>query len=348
MRIKEFEKICGFRPKFSYWGLDFPSQLFIRIENTELLNLVKKVANLAYPDEKTQYERKWFNFYLPVRAGEAVAIRVCIINYKKMYAFVIQNKTPIEVFSGKKEVDEFYFELVREIYRFSLALKKHPEIIKKCVPPSFRTGKVLGRYVMERVLDKKEKERRLKDYQEYRKTLKPVYPISLNQYLNVCAICYRAAFGEKTKGMSPEEMYRRWADGRDCGMLEIKKKDSKRAFSYWLERKSHCGGHPFEIVFSWHEHGIHLYPPSKEEPWFKLRVTNYAYAWDYLKMVEALMKNRIPFEALRIEEVLKFLAGETYFRVNEYSEHFIFYSPELWKDIRKYIEWDPLELPKWR
>ena len=111
MRIKEFEKICGFRPKFSYWGLDFPSQLFIRIENTELLNLVKKVANLAYPDEKTQYERKWFNFYLPVRAGEAVAIRVCIINYKKMYAFVIQNKTPIEVFRERKKSMSFTLSL---------------------------------------------------------------------------------------------------------------------------------------------------------------------------------------------------------------------------------------------
>ena len=177
--------------------------------------------------------------------------------------------------------------------------------------------------------------------------MKPIYSISLNDYLNVCAICYKAAFGEKTRNMSPEDMYRRWADGRDCGMLKIKNKTSKRAFMYWLRHKSHCGGHPFEIVFSWYRHGIHLYPPNKHEPWFSIFVTNYAYAWKFLKMVEAMIKNNIPFKAPKLEDVLKFLAGETYFRVNEYAEHFVFYH-SIDKDKRKYIEWDEIKIPKFK
>lgn len=39
--------------------------------------------------------------------------------------------------------------------------------------------------------------------------MKPIYFISLNDYLNVCVIYYKAAFGEKTGNMAPEDIYRR-------------------------------------------------------------------------------------------------------------------------------------------
>ena len=351
MKIKEFEKLFGFRPKFSYYELSYifkSGNLFIKIENTRLLNLIKKLANLAYPDESDPkiQEKKWYNFYLPVRIGKIGAIKVAIVNYKKMYALIPTNFTPLEVYPGNMEIEEEYFDVVNDMIRFSKILMKNPKIIKRCLPPELRTGRILGKYVMKKVLPKKEKERIIKAYYNHIANMKPLYAISLKEYLEVCAICYRAAFGNKTKNMTPEEMYRRWADGRDCGMLKIKNKESKEAFMHWLYHDSHCGGHPFEIVFSWHRHGIHLYPPCKEYPWFKIRVTNYAYAWDFLKMVKALIKNKVPFKAHELEEVLNFLAGETYFRVNEYDEHFVFY--DLCKDKRKYIEWDKIELPKFK
>jgi hypothetical protein len=58
------------------------------------------------------------------------------------------------------------------------------------------------------------------------------FPHSENDYLNTVAICYRAIFGSKTDGLSAEQMYRKWADGRDCGMLEIKDKKSKKEFNH--------------------------------------------------------------------------------------------------------------------
>ncbi|RLG16612.1 hypothetical protein DRN69_00435 [Candidatus Pacearchaeota archaeon] len=351
MKIKEFEKLFGFKPKFDYYTLDYlfrDGNLFIKKENTKLLNLIKKLANLAYPDEGDPKipENKWYNFYLPIRMGKVEAIRVAIVNYKNMYSLIPTNFTPLEVYPGNERIEEEYFDIVKEMIRFSKVLKKNPEIIKRCLSPEMRTGKILGKYIMEKVLSKKEKERITNDYFSYMQNMKFLYPISLKDYLEICAICYKAAFGNKTKDMNLEDMYKRWADGRDCGMLKIKKKESKKAFIYWLHHKSHCGGHPFEIVFSWHEHGIHLYPPSKDNPWFKIYVTNYAYAWDFLKMVMALIKNKISFKAPELEKVLKFLAGETYFRVNEYDEHFVFY--HSCKDKRKFIEWDKIELPKFK
>ncbi|MDL1957513.1 MAG: hypothetical protein LWW95_10810 [Candidatus Desulfofervidus auxilii] len=60
-----------------------------------------------------------------------------------------------------------------------------------------------------------------------------------------------------------------------------------------------------------------------------------------------MIKNDIPFKAPKLENVLKFLAGETYFRVNEYAEHFVFYH-SIGKDKRKYIEWDEIKIPKFK
>ena len=353
MKIKEFEKITGFKPSFTYWGLDYllhsGDYFSKRIENTELLELVKKLVELAYPDEedKKVVDRRWFNFYMPVRMGKAVAYRTSVVNYKEMYALIIGGFKPLDVFPGSQEVEEDYFDLVKELIKFSKALKKHPSIIKKCLPYDIRTGKVLGKYVMKKVLLEKEKKEILERYDKHVNAVKPSYPISLKKYLGATSVCYKAAFGEKTKNMSPVRRYKKWADGRDCGMLEIKNPESKKEFAYWLKHKSYCGGHPFEIVFSWSSHGIHLYPPNEKNPYFKLYVTNYAYAWHYLKMAEAMIKQRISFKAPEIEKVLKFLAGETYFKVNERAEHFIRYSKE-YKNIKKHIQWDEIKLPKWK
>lgn len=353
MRIKEFEELCGFRPKFSYFEFE---DLFnrthtpsVRFKNTKLLKLIKRLAGLAYPDKKYTHvrDRRWYNFYLPLRRGEAIVVPLAIVNYRNMFALIPNNFTSIEVYPGNSKIEKYYYEVVKEALRFSKVLKKHPAMVKKCLPLDIRTGKVLGKYVLAEVLSKKEKARILNRYKAHLKRMKFLHAISLEDYLNTAAICYKAAFGKEAETLAPIEMYKRWADGRDCGMLKIKNKTSERAFTYWLKHKSHCGGHPFEIVFSWFEHGIRLYPPSKEQPWFLLCVTNYAYAKKYIKMAEALIKNSIPFKALGIEDVLNYLAGETYFRVNEYAKHFIFYTPEL-KSIRKYIKWDPIKTPKWK
>ena len=136
-------------------------------------------------------------------------------------------------------------------------------------------------------------------------------------------------------------MYKKWADGRHDGMLDIKNKDSKEEFSNWQKNHSH-GGHPFEIVFSWKQHGIHLYPPYNENPFYGLRVTNYSYAEIFIKMLRALIKNKVPFGAEQINEILDYLTGETYFKVNEYDNlRFIYIPSKEYKDkYFKYIEWD--------
>jgi hypothetical protein len=130
-------------------------------------------------------------------------------------------------------------------------------------------------------------------------------------------------------------------------MLEIKNKESKEVFNHWLNTKANCGGHPFEIVFSWHGHGIHLFPPYPDNPYFTLRVTNYVYAPVFMEMIKALIRKGVPFVSHELKDVLDYLCGESYFTVNAYAEHFIFYSHKDRK-LLKHIEWDNLNMLKWR
>jgi hypothetical protein len=111
--------------------------------------------------------------------------------------------------------------------------------------------------------------------------------------------------------------------------------------------EAHCGGHPFEIVFSWHRHGIHLFPPYPDNTYFTLRVTNYIYALAFLEMIRALIRRGVTFVSYELKDVLDYLSGESYFTVNAHAEHFIFYPSED-RRLLKHIEWDKLHMVKWR
>ena len=135
-------------------------------------------------------------------------------------------------------------------------------IVNRCVPYDIRRGKVLGKHIFEKIVSKEERKKIWISYKDRKTSVSFPDGSSLNDYLKVASICYNAAFGEKTKGMDPLQKYKRWADGRHGGMLDIKDPDSKEMFGKWLH-SGRMGGHPFEIVFSWFQHGIHLYPPGE-------------------------------------------------------------------------------------
>ncbi len=351
--------LSEFNPRLAYYEIEYLAgdRLSLqgkKIENTAVYNLVRELTDQAFPGYEDKYDRKWFDFYLPLRrSGKMISLPFGIVEYKKEFFIGFQGLGNLQVKRGRIKVEEEYPTIFKEALRFVLLIKKTKnKILEETVPYDIRTGRILGKYIMERLMPKKEGKKILQDYQQYLEKELKVFQISLNDYLNTAALGYQAAYGDKTKGLSPLEMYKRWADGRDCGMLEIKDKESKRAYAYWLKHESHCGGHPFEIVFSWHAHGIHLYPPAPDygKPYYTIQVTNYAYAKDFIKMVKALIEKEIPFQARDLEEVVNYLSGETYFRVNEFSEHMFHYIPsrEYKRLYFRRIEWDTLKVPKWK
>ncbi len=340
-------------PQITFAELEYYIDRFSekQIENTLIYKLTKRLTDEELPSYQDKFDKRWESFYLPVRRrGKVIALPFGILEYNKEFFVHFHLLGRLHIKKGRKKEEEFYKRIFSEALGFMPVIKADRIVLEKLVPYDFRTGKIKGAYLMEKVLSKNSKEKMLKDYAGHVKKNPEVREISLNDYLKVASICYSAAFKKEAKSLSPLEMYKRWADGRDGGMLSIKNNDSKKEFMDWLQSGVHAGSHPFEIVFSWHRHGIHLYPPSSYQPYYSLRVTNYAYAPQFVKMAKALIKQKIPFRADELKNVLDYLAGETYFTVNDYEEHNFWYVPsrEYKKKFFCHIEWDKIKIPEWK
>lgn len=349
IKLREIKALYDFEPKHSHSQLQddlIGGRESKTIQDSRLYKAIVKLTEKAYTTEEDEYGKRWIDFYIPLkRRGYLILVPLGIILYEQKYFLSLQ-ESQIEVCKGKDK-DDFYLDLIEQTLEFVRIIRKDPDIVQKSIPYDIRTGRIRGKYILEDLLPAEKKEEVLKLYREHLKKVKRLPGVSLNDYLDTAAICYRAAFGSIADGMTAEEMYRKWADGRDCGMLEIKDRKSKEDFSKWLVMKSHCGGHPFEIKFSWHGHGIHLIPPDNDRPYFTLRVTDYSYTKPFIEMVKALIKNRMPFKAHDLEGVLNYLAGESYFTVNAYDKHFILYDPGDRKLV-KHIEWDEPKVVTWK
>ncbi len=323
-----------------------------QVENDKVYILVENLTNLAYPTYEDQFDKRWEYFYIPIKRNrKTIAVPVWIMEYNKEFFVTIQSFGRLNIKNGDKETEKFYQDVFTETLRFIPILKKDERILEKIIPYDIRTGKIKGRYVLDELLPRDRKKKILESYEKHIQENIQIKEISLNEYLNVATICYNAAYQKEAENLSNLEMYKKWADGRHGGMLFIKDWDSKKEFLQWYHSGEHAGSHPFEIVFSWHRHGIHLYPPSDSSPYYNLRVTNYAYAWDFIKMLIQSIEMQIPFKADNLENVLDFLAGDTYFFVNKREDdHDFKYIPssEYKQKYFPYIEWDEIKVVKWK
>lgn len=342
-----------FKPKLHYDDIECYLHGFEerQVESDKVYALVEELTNLAHPTYEDHIDKRWEYFYVPVRRNrKTIAIPMWIMEYNKEFFVIVQSFGSFCVKKGDKETEKFYRNIISEALRFVPILKKDERILQKMIPYDIRIGKIKGYHILDNLLSQDRKEIILHDYEKHVEKNLQITEISLNEYLNVAAICYKTAYHKETENFSNLEMYKRWGDGRDGEMLSIKDWDSKKEFSEWYHSGVHAGSHPFEIVFSWHEHGIHLYPPNEQSPYYNLRVTNYTYASNFLEMVDTLIKNEIPFSAGKLDDVLNFLAGDTYFTVNKMGEHHFRYilSREYKQKYFPYIEWDEIKAVKWR
>ncbi|MFZ2456551.1 MAG: hypothetical protein WAX07_08745 [Candidatus Altiarchaeia archaeon] len=315
-------------------------------------SLAQKLAETAYPDHADRFERRWKCFYLPLkRSGRRISVPFTLVEYDGRFYLLFRNLGGIALEKGRDTFDGFYAKMLREALRFMrLGEKEGSGTILSTVPYDIRTGRVKGRYVLRKNMREKTKANILDLYAAHERKYLSVQSVSINEYLETAALCYRAAYGRKAQNMSPADMYRKWADGRDGGMLSIGEKNSRDEYVRWLEHGAHIGSHPFEIVFSWRHHGIHLYPPLKDRPRFVLKVTNYAYAQEYAKMLSALIESNIAFDACDYRSVLDYLSGDSWINVNDAGlDSFQYIPSKEYKDrYFRHIEWEELPMPKYR
>jgi hypothetical protein len=316
--------------------------------NDGLYTLAKRLTKMANPSDQNEYDKRWFSFHVPLRRdGRVIAVPMWAVEYRDGISLGIPRSGAMVIHRGNEALD--YPErstIIRDAEKLARVLKKGGlPLLKHLVPYDYRTGRILGRHLLEKIMGEGQRKRHLEEYRIHEKKNLSEKRVSLNGYLETAAVCYKAAFGNKTAKMTPLEMYERWADGRHDGMLGISEPASPEAFGLWANNTLKIG-HPYEIVFSWHEHGIHLYPPSEDAPRYRLFVTNYAYVEAFVRMASALAHAGIAFEAHDHREVIDYLSGRTYFRVNEYAKHHFLYIPGVEEKKRyfRHIEWDEPEL----
>lgn len=326
----------------------------LTIENTTVHSLITELTDLAEPSFQDKYDRRWSDFYLPLRKkGRRITVPFSVQEYKKEYYLGISRFGQIKVTKGEKKVFKEYEQLFQDTLKYVSLMQEDPQLPYITTPYEYRRGKIQGKYVMERVMPQRTKKMVLNKYKRHQEKNLTVSKISLDDYLETAAIAYRAAYGKGAEELTPLEMYKCWADNRDGKMLSISDSKSKDEYTEWLESSAWTDCHPFEIVFSWHRHGIHLVPPREgreDENTYYLKVTNYNYAPMFIRILKALIDNEIPVQAGGLVHVLDYLAGDIFFSVNGYGyQNFDYYpSKEYKQKYFHHIEWDDLKILKWK
>ncbi|MBI3291942.1 MAG: hypothetical protein HYZ73_03925 [Elusimicrobia bacterium] len=223
---------------------------------------------------------------------------------------------------------------------------RYNRFVEKNLPFSCRAGKVQRRLTWPKNARPPlplRQIRQLESVLDAAKNLSPLGAVTLSHYLNTVAIAYDAVFKE-LRPLSPLEKYKKKADGRHGGLLDLPPEDPE-AFSKWFYSRQWAGTHPWEIVFGY-PHGIMLSPHYHEES----RLWNYVMWVDSLGwyasaawMAIALCKHKIPFEFHGQKEVTDALKGidEVDICPDLYAVHY----DDLKKkrpDALRFIRWDPI------
>ena len=298
----------------------------------------------------------WPDLYMPLMRGKGqICVPFSVTDYSNAITrkneFIMdfgQNLGGLVVMDGKEKVAPSYLRMFESAIEFNSRL---PDNLEAMVPYEFRTGTIPRKHTIgedEKVsfMEKAEAESILKKYQGTE--VRAAGQISLTEYLKTAALCYSAAYGEDAMA-DPVAAYERRSDIRHGGMLEIRNHDSRKEFGKWLSGEEWRGSHPFEIVFSFHNHGILLCPPGLggSESYVLMVMDPYMHG-TYATMLRALWKEGIPVstpEAM-LKEALDFLTGEAIFTVNYYSENqFNYYGTAFERKMYfEHIAWDSLKV----
>jgi len=342
-----------FTPRFDeedWYGL--LSALPHTIESSSLYETVHALTGTATPKVNRFKDKEWSDFYMPLRRGrKVIAVPIGVTEVPQCedkLVVSVGNRIPIHLSKGQETISPEYLTPFQEMGKLIPFIRRDHSLVEKIVPYDIRTGKIPGKYVLEELMPKEEKERILKSYYNHCDKNLAIEAVSLEEYLATAAICYKAAFSEETEGLAPAEMYRRWSYQPNIDAFSIKNPKSKKEFSQKQQSTEWQGSHLFWLTPS----RIHLYPPGKGKPYFSLTAGLSGDESDFIRVVQSLVEKEIPFQTEHLGGVLEYLAGNTDFRVNLHCKYFpsidYSHSPEQQLKYFPHIIWDQLKIPKWK
>ena len=273
---------------------------------------------------------------------------------------------------GEEQI-QFLSWLKTEIEHAVNTFKKDPNFynrfISEKLPLNKRFGKIKRIILWEKVkdyirLDKELGQLNIRKFENIVKTINEqefINAMTADKYFRYCEICYNAnKYFKDPEEISPRDKYKRMADGRDEGLLEIQG-DSRKAFEEWFKTRFH-GGHPWEICRGGNSTHISLFLHRESKGWkVYLNGSSRVRTVETAKMAIALFEHKIPFIIIDAKQIVHMLKGidylgivpedvtprycHSYFPDEDKIHDFInpWYDEEIVKAIEKYASWYPVE-----
>lgn len=227
--------------------------------------------------------------------------------------------------SNYRNGPEIWDEVLKQVDRRLQAaignLPAYNRRVARLLPLACRTGRIQRKLTWPKSSRPPMSQRdltRLERALEQGKSTRSRRALNVRHYLEVAALAYDSVFKELKK-LTPREKYKRKADTRHGGMLDLAPSDSS-AFERWYTSSEWQGTHPWEIVFA-HPHGVLLSPHREENTWrFYLGVDTLGLYVATARMAIALGEGGVPFELSRAPEVIAAIRGEDWVEIGPFYD----------------------------
>ncbi len=136
--------------------------------------------------------------------------------------------------------------------------------------------------------------------------------MTAGRFFDCCRLGYEANQYDGIGKLSPKELYRSHADGRDDGLLSLPE-DSAEAFADWFDRSKTLGGHPWEVCRGGNSTHISLYVAHDEQGWWlHLAGSSYGRSVETVKFYLALADYSLPVYLRDGQEIDAMLNGQDF------------------------------------
>ncbi len=169
---------------------------------------------------------------------------------------------------------------------------------------------------------------------------KPLQPLTRDDYLRFCAICYAGAGYADIQGLNPRAQYEKHADGRHDGLLDLPG-HSADALAEWFTTHPR-GGHPWEIARGGNSTHISLFLVKEESQYtLHLEGSSRTRAAETIRMALALAQAGVPFSLRDADYLAKMAQGHDWIGIvpRDASSYFaaqLFSSTDEVRDVLAY------------
>ncbi|MDD2458502.1 MAG: hypothetical protein PHQ83_08360 [Eubacteriales bacterium] len=278
-------------------------------------------------ENRQEFEELWLDMY----PDELKWYRLATLRYRDIYSVAVNRKLVLQLQPESQKLDscpktELLDWLIVAVQQSIQLLKsrQYDAFVKQNLPHRHRVGNILRQDYWS--VFPEEKEAYLAEIDPGEMTLFeklinqpseniPAFRLSAmtsGLYFNACKLGYVANQYEGAKVLPAKELYRKHADGRDDGLLELDE-DSAEAFETWYFGRKQHGGHPWEVCRGGNSTHISLFVIHDAQGWsFKLAGSSMGRSVETVKFYLTLAEQGYPVSLSDGKEILAMLKGEDY------------------------------------